>query len=124
MNTNFDINVEIERLYKLCASKSIDNNTLLLDMKKIKKNKDITTIYKYGFNSLQDAVALAKVILRKKKLPKVESMLFNSDESSDVTSLEVDSYHRCDFHGCFGYYYLCVPQRLVNLELEFLLRGL
>ena len=51
MNTNFDINVEIERLYKLCASKSIDNNTLLADMKKIKKDKDITTIYKYGFNT-------------------------------------------------------------------------
>lgn len=69
MNTNFDINVEIERLSKLCASKSIDNNTLLADMKKIKKNKDVTTIYKYGFNSLQDAVALAKVILRKKEAP-------------------------------------------------------
>lgn len=94
MNTNLDINVEIERLNKLCASKSIDNNTLLADMKKIKKNKDVTTIYKYGFNSLQDAVALAKVILRKKKLLKVESMLFNSDESSDVTSLEVDSYQQ------------------------------
>lgn len=59
-----------------------------------KENKDVTTIYKYGFNSLQDAVALAKVILRKKKLPKVESMVFNSDESSDVTSLEVDSYQQ------------------------------
>ena len=44
MNTNLDINAEIERLNKLCASKSIDNNTLLADMKKIKKNKDVTTI--------------------------------------------------------------------------------
>lgn len=36
-----------------------------------KENKDVTTIYKYGFNSLQDAVALAKVILRKRSSPKL-----------------------------------------------------
>ena len=71
MNTNLDINVEIERVYKLCASKSIDKDTLLADMKKIKKNKDVTTIYKYGFNSLQDAVAVAKVILKKRSSPKL-----------------------------------------------------